>query len=113
MVLKANESIYIATTAYGATDGKLIAAIFGFLPPDMEMRRIIGDESKYLFSKNKVFNDIHYDVIDAIARLRIISKDLDFVRTDKGDIIIYRKSDFHYTLEEILDSYERYIEEAK
>ena len=46
MVLKAHKSIYIATTAYGATDEALIKAIFGFLPPDIEMRRIIGDENK-------------------------------------------------------------------
>jgi hypothetical protein len=113
MVLKANKCVYIATTAYGATDGKLISAIFGFLPPaqDMDMRRIVGDESKYLFSKNKLFKDLYFTAMEATMRLHIINSGLEFAMTSQGDIIIYRKNNFHYTLEEVLDSYERYIKE--
>ena len=46
-------------------------------------------------------------------RLHIIDGGLEFAMSSQGDIIIYKKTDFHYTLEEIMNSYERYIEEGK
>lgn len=109
MVLKKENSIYIASTTWGWTDDTLIAAIFGFLPPDKETRLITGSESGILWSKTKVDNDTYYSAIASSFRLHKINDDLDFTVTNYGDIIIYRTSGCSYTPQEVIDSYNRYI----
>lgn len=109
MVLKKENSIYIAVTTWGWSDDTLIAAIFGFLPDDKETQTNMGSENSILWSKTNLSNDICYSIIDSSVRLHKLNNDLDFTVTNYGDIIIYRTSNCSYTPQEVLDSYNRYI----
>lgn len=107
MVLKKENSIYIAINTWGVDDDRLITAIFGYLP-DKETIKINGSEN-LLYSKTKVFNDNYYSIYDGIARLNKIDNDLDFTVTNYGDIVIYRTNSTSCTPQEVMDSYNRYI----
>lgn len=109
MVLKKGNYIFTAVTTWGWTDDELIAAIFGFLPPDKVTKIVNGSEGRILWSETKVDNDIYYIAIDASVRLHKINDDLDFTVTNYGDIIIYRTSNCGFTPQEVLDSYNKYI----
>lgn len=114
MVLKKENSIYVATSTWGIihsigeSDSTLIASIFGYIP-DNGTIMFEGSESEFLWFKTTMDNDVYYSVIDASVRLHNFNDELDFTVTNYGDIVIYRTSNCSYTPQEVLDSYNRYI----
>lgn len=88
MTIEANNYVYIASNTTGSSDDQLISALLGYVPMCTEYENIHGcallwSRTKFLYERSFVFND-------AERRLHEMDKKLDFVMTEKGDIIIYK-----------------------
>lgn len=105
MTIEANNYVYIASNITGSSDDQLISALFGYVPICTKHDIIHGcailwSRTKFLHERSFVFND-------AERRLHERNKKLDFVMTEKGDVIIYRNTS-NDTLKDILDAYDKY-----
>lgn len=104
MTIEANNYIYIASNTTGLSDSQLISALFGYVPTCTECELIHG--CALLWSRTKFLHERSFDVMDAKTRLYHLSVTLDFVRTTKGDIIIYK--DVNDKAFKILKAYHEY-----
>lgn len=105
MTIEANNYIYITCNTTGISDGELILALLGYVPTCTKYENIHVDD--LLWSRTKFLHERSFVFNDAERRLHERDKNLDFVMTEKGDIIIYRNTNNH-TLKDILDAYDKY-----
>lgn len=107
MKFKANNYIYIATNTSAWNDDRLIEALLGYMPADMEHHNITP--CGVLWSKNKLFKDNWFNVDDANERLHNLDEKLKFTVTARGDIIIYK--DIYGDVSKIFEVYNRIIKQ--
>lgn len=105
MTIEANNYIYITCNTTGFSDCELISALLGYVPTCTKYENIHGYD--LLWSRTKFLHERSFVFNDAERRLHEMDKKLDFVMTEKGDIIIYRNTNNH-TLKDILDAYDKY-----
>ena len=108
MILKKGNYIYISTNTWNFSDASLLTALLGYYYTDIATEEHLGatSDDHLLWSRTKFTMDIDFKAVDALPRLHNLNSELDFVRTSKGDVIIYK--DVNNERIRIFEAYKKY-----
>lgn len=92
MILKKENYVYIASNTWNFSDTTLLTALLGYYQTNVAIEEHLGatSDNHLLWIRTKFTMDINFKVVDALSRLHNLNTELDFFRTSKGDVIIYR-----------------------